>query len=372
MAGAAIRTGQLISDAERAGGRLPTACGSTSIRFRRFTGRSNFPRSSRARMAASTSSSATRRSRARTRWQPPTREHYPVWLQTIHEESHGNADLVAHFYRRAFNLLRPDGAFGLIATNTIAQGDTRSTGLRWIRHHDGTIFAARKRVKWPAAAAVVVSVVHVHKGALGGPFDLDGRSVDRITAFLFHAGGDDDPVPLPENEGKSFIGSYVLGMGFTFDDTDQNGVANPIALMHELIRKNPAERRPHLSVHRRRRGERQSDARAPSVRHQLRPDVRGGVPAELARPDGDRRGEGEARAAQEQPRRLPTTLVAIRRETRRALPGDSRAGAGACDQPSGRAARVHVLAQRHRLCPPLSGVSFFVAAIAGRAAEPRS
>jgi hypothetical protein len=168
-----------------------------------------------------------------------TREHYPVWLQTIHEESHGNADLVAHFYRRPFDLLRNEGAFGLIATNTIAQGDTRSTGLRWIRHHDGAIFAARKRVKWPGQAAVVVSVVHVHKGLLAGPFDLDGRTVDRITAFLFHAGGDDDPARLAENEGKSFQGSIVLGMGFTFDDTDKSGVANPIALMHELIRKNP-------------------------------------------------------------------------------------------------------------------------------------
>lgn len=168
-----------------------------------------------------------------------TREHYPVWLQTIHEESHGNADLVAHFYRRSFNLLRRYGAFGLIATNTIAQGDTRSTGLRWIRHHDGTIFAARKRVKWPGQAAVVVSVVHVHKERLARPFDLDGRPVDQITAFLFHAGGDDDPAPLAENAGKSFQGSIVLGMGFTFDDTDKSGAANPVALMDELIRKNP-------------------------------------------------------------------------------------------------------------------------------------
>ncbi|MCP4654228.1 MAG: N-6 DNA methylase, partial [bacterium] len=30
------------------------------------------------------------------------------WLKTIHEESHGNADLVAHFFRRAFNLVRAD------------------------------------------------------------------------------------------------------------------------------------------------------------------------------------------------------------------------------------------------------------------------
>ena len=61
------------------------------------------------------------------------------WLKQLHPESHGNADLVAHFFRRCFDLLRPDGTLGLIATNTIAQGDTRSTGLRWIcltRRHD--------------------------------------------------------------------------------------------------------------------------------------------------------------------------------------------------------------------------------------------
>jgi hypothetical protein len=60
-----------------------------------------------------------------------------------------------------------------------------------------------------------------------------------ITAFLFHDGGDDDPQPLRANANKSFIGSYVLGMGFTFDDTDKKGVANPISLMHELIAKDP-------------------------------------------------------------------------------------------------------------------------------------
>jgi hypothetical protein len=163
--------------------------------------------------------------------------NYLQWLLELHEESHGNADLVAHFYRRAFDLLRKGGTFGLIATNTIAQGDTRSTGLRWIRLHDGTIFAARKRIKWPGMAAVVVSSVHVHKGALAGPFDLDLRQVPLITAFLFHAGGDENPATLPENAGKSFQGSIVLGMGFTFDDTDKSGVANPISLMHELIAK---------------------------------------------------------------------------------------------------------------------------------------
>ncbi len=62
------------------------------------------------------------------------------WLKEIHPESHGNADLVAHFYRRSFDLLRKGGTFGLIATNTIAQGDTRSTGLRWISKNGGEIY----------------------------------------------------------------------------------------------------------------------------------------------------------------------------------------------------------------------------------------
>ena len=160
---------------------------------------------------------------------------YPEWLKRAHEKSHGNSDLVAHFFRRAFNLLRQGGTFGLIATNTIAQGDTRSSGLRWICEHDGEIYRARKWVKWPGEAAVVVSVLHIAKGEYKGTKVLDGADVENITAFLFHQGGHADPARLEANAGKSFVGSYVLGMGFTFDDTDDKGVASPIADMHRLI-----------------------------------------------------------------------------------------------------------------------------------------
>jgi hypothetical protein len=163
--------------------------------------------------------------------------YYPDWLQHVHEESHGNADLVAHFFRRAFHLIRTQGAFGLIATNTIAQGDTRSTGLRWICQHGGDIYAVRKRVKWPGLAAVVVSVLHIMKGKYTAPRRLDDRAVDKITAFLFHRGGHEDPARLAANADKSFQGSIVLGMGFTFDDTDAKGIATPLAEMRRLITK---------------------------------------------------------------------------------------------------------------------------------------
>lgn len=166
-------------------------------------------------------------------------EGYVDWLKMLHEESHGNADLSAHFFRRAFHLLRKNGCFGLIATNTIAQGDTRSSGLRYLCLNGATIYRARKRLKWPGNAAVVVSVVNVRKGLHPGPYVLGNRTVGKITAYLFHQGGDEDPATLEANSRQSFIGSYVLGMGFTFDDADKKGVASPLSRMQELIAENP-------------------------------------------------------------------------------------------------------------------------------------
>jgi hypothetical protein len=145
---------------------------------------------------------------------------YLDWLKAIHPESHGNSDLVAHFFRRAFTLLCADGCFGLIATNTIGQGDTRSTGLRWICTHGGTIYRARKRLKWPGKAAVVVSVVHVSRGAIPAPYLLDRQQVPIITAYLFHAGGHEDPARLKTNLGLGFRGCEIGSLGFLISDAD--------------------------------------------------------------------------------------------------------------------------------------------------------
>ena len=163
---------------------------------------------------------------------------YPEWLKITHPESHGNADLVAHFFRRSFNLVRDEGTFGLIATNTIAQGDTRSTGLRWICNHGGRIYSAYRRFKWPGLAAVVVSILNVQKGNHSASSQLDGSGVGKITAFLFHTGGNENPATLEPNRGKSFQGSIILGMGFTFDDKDKKGIANSLAEMRQLIQNN--------------------------------------------------------------------------------------------------------------------------------------
>jgi hypothetical protein len=165
--------------------------------------------------------------------------HYRDWLYTTFAETGDRMDLVAYFFRRAFSLARTGGAIGLVATNTIAQGDTRRGGLRYLCHHGGSIYCARKRVRWPGQAAVVVSVVHLLRGT-PATFHLDAEKVGSISAFLFKRGDSDDPNRLKENAGRAFEGVKPYGQGFIFADDDPK--ATPLAEMRRLLASNPANR----------------------------------------------------------------------------------------------------------------------------------
>jgi hypothetical protein len=167
---------------------------------------------------------------------------YAEWLKTIHAGSHGNSDLVAHFFRHAGSLVREGGVIGLIATNTIAQGDTRTTGLAWLCQHGFTIVSAKRRLRWPGRAAVIVSVVHIRKGAADPPFLLDSNEVDLITAFLFCRDGHENPKRLLENAGSNYSGVKIYGSGFLFADSDTEGIASSLSEMSRLIQSNPRNR----------------------------------------------------------------------------------------------------------------------------------
>jgi N-6 DNA Methylase len=180
-----------------------------------------------------------------------TSEGYLNWLQATQAETHGNSDLVAYFFRRTFALLRQNGCLGLIATNTIGQGDTRSTGLQWICKNGGSIYRATRRLRWPGLAAVNVSVVHIRRGTLVGAAILDGVAVPTITAYLFHSGGHDAPSALDENAGGSFQGSILLGKGFIFDNDARDGITNRISDMDAAVENDPSSKeriQPYVGV----------------------------------------------------------------------------------------------------------------------------
>nr|MDZ8016385.1 DNA methyltransferase [Nostoc sp. ZfuVER08] len=166
-----------------------------------------------------------------------TSKEYLDWITTQFPETGNRTDLVAYFFRRAFDLLRESGSLGLIATNTIAQGDTRYGGLRWICKNNGIIFEAQKRFKWFGQAAVIVSIINIFKGKISPPFYLDKKPVQQITAFLVHSGGHDNPSKFLEMSGKSTKGIELYGNGFLFADDDPD--ASPISLMNTLLSNNP-------------------------------------------------------------------------------------------------------------------------------------
>ncbi|AWI57948.1 Eco57I restriction-modification methylase domain-containing protein [Sinorhizobium fredii] len=167
---------------------------------------------------------------------------YKNYLLERTVNSHGKGDLSAHFFRRAYDLLRDGGTLGFIATNTIAQGSTREMGLFEIIRSGGWISFAKSRLRWPGTAAVVVSVIHVVKGA-GHRHSLpilNDRPVNRISAYLVNGTYDESPATLTANSSISFNGAKIYGNGFTFDDQDSKKVASPIALLNKVLLESPS------------------------------------------------------------------------------------------------------------------------------------
>lgn len=155
---------------------------------------------------------------------------YFQYLLESFENSKHQCDTIAFFFRLAFNHIRSKGACGLLATKTLAQGDTRESSLREILSHGATIYRVQKRLPWPGEASVLVSIVHFARGR-SAPVFFDGRVVNRISAFLVPGHFDDSPFALGYNPYFS-KGSQVYGQGFVFDDKDAN--ANPLERLDRI------------------------------------------------------------------------------------------------------------------------------------------
>ncbi len=130
----------------------------------------------------------------------------------------GIVDLCAYFFLRTLSLVRREGMCALLATNTIAQGDTREVGLDQIIASDWSIPRAIPSRKWPGEAGLEVAHIWLRAGQWDGLYVLNDVVVEDITAFLSPQGKVlGKPYILVANENKSFIGSFVQGMGFVLE-----------------------------------------------------------------------------------------------------------------------------------------------------------
>ena len=136
----------------------------------------------------------------------------------------GNADFVAYFFLRAFSLLNDRGTLGLIATNTLAQGDTREVGLDRMVDSGFTITRSIQSRSWPSqSAALEFAAVWGTRDAVSSRAAMvcDDATVSRISSLLEPAGrAEGKPERLAENAGAAFIGCYVLGKGFILESEE--------------------------------------------------------------------------------------------------------------------------------------------------------
>ncbi|GAA4648158.1 hypothetical protein GCM10023116_04240 [Kistimonas scapharcae] len=129
----------------------------------------------------------------------------------------GSADLVSYFFLKAYSILSSNGCFGLLAVNTIAEGDTREIGLKQILCLGGQIFSAYPNEPWPGNANVVTSRVHLVSTAdWQGDIQLNGRKVKQVSDSLTER-VQWSPVKLQSNSSLVYQGSIILGLGFTID-----------------------------------------------------------------------------------------------------------------------------------------------------------
>lgn len=132
----------------------------------------------------------------------------------------GAVDLSGYFLRRIDTLLHSNAYLSILTTNSIAQGNTRKGGLEILVKRGRTINHAIESMKWPGAAAVEVSLVTLTKRLSHSTKILNGKNVTRITPRLKDSEEDKEPFVLKTNQGKSFIGSYVLGSGFVLEKNE--------------------------------------------------------------------------------------------------------------------------------------------------------
>jgi len=156
-------------------------------------------------------------------------DYYLEYLKNHWSHTTGSADLCAYFFLQSFEKIAKNGFCGLIATNTISQGDTRDVGLDYIFSNGGIIYRAITNQLWTGTAAVAINVIHITKQKIKLKKVLNNEDVDFISPRLDQLSTTIKPYSLLKNKGKSHIGSLLLGLGFLLSPNDAQ----------LLIEKNP-------------------------------------------------------------------------------------------------------------------------------------
>jgi hypothetical protein len=147
-------------------------------------------------------------------------EYRELLVAVVASNKKGNADLSAYFFLRANGLMGTGSSFGLIATNSICQGETREVGLDQLIQC-GRIIRAIPSTVWPGTANVFISIVWFWRGVWCGEHYICEKLVTGIQSDLNEMTGVSGiPFSLDTSSRIAFLGSNPRGAGFFLSSTE--------------------------------------------------------------------------------------------------------------------------------------------------------
>ena len=169
--------------------------------------------------------------------------HYRDFVvRDLTENFVGRVDLCVYFLRQVARLSNRKSYFGLVLTNSVAQGHSRDAGLAVLTQEGKSIFRAIRDLPWPGAANVVVSLVWMTNDNWGGKRDLNGKTVKYINPSLLEekefeiSESKFESKPLAANKKLCFRGVEIRGDGFILSKEEAAKILKDQPSCREVIR----------------------------------------------------------------------------------------------------------------------------------------
>lgn len=142
-------------------------------------------------------------------WKSSLGDRFQWQSQIVLGSAPGKIDLSVVFHRRASDLLRNQGCYGLLGATNMAEGSAIDIGLGKLVN-SGSIYFARKGMPWPGSANINVAVVCFVKGDWQGRANCEGVLCARIGARL-----------LPEEQ-KTWQPVAIKSAPFSFEGVNNS------------------------------------------------------------------------------------------------------------------------------------------------------
>jgi hypothetical protein len=149
----------------------------------------------------------------------------------------GAADLISYFFLRAAHISNLNSCVGLIATDSITDGDSNRIGPEQIGRLGSTIYRAKSSIPWPGSYGGNVAIYHWTNLEWKGSKVLDNEAVEQIPWSLKHNFSFEGLNKLINQGCEFFAGTYINGEGFVLSEPEASSIIEKSSECRDVIKK---------------------------------------------------------------------------------------------------------------------------------------